>query len=809
MKILIHDIRYAVRTLRKSPSFTVMAVLTLALGIGANTAIFSVVNAVLLRSLPFPDADRLVWIEGVNASHGITASNVSAADVADWQNQNQVFEAMSPFVTGGAILSGGDAPERVPRAAVGGGFFSVLGVSPARGRAFLPEENLSSGAAVAVISHGLWQRRFGGDPDLVGRQVTISGRSATVIGVMPLGFEFPQRIEVWTPLRLDPNDPDDMRRDNRSLEMMARLKPNVTLEQAQAQMSTITNRLALEHIETNSGWGVKLTNLQERMVGELRPALLLLLGAVLFVLLIVCANVANLLLTRAVARRKEIALRTALGASRWRIVRQLLTESLLLAALGGALGLLLGVWLTDLLVAISPADAPRFDEINLDVRVVGFTVAVTCFIGLLFGLAPAVQASKTDLNETLKEGGRGFYESFNRRGARLRPALVVAEVALALMLLIGAGLLVKSFARLQDVNPGFNPENVLTMRVALPASRYPEARQQAEFFRALVERAGALPGVESAAAVLSIPLGGSNFSVGRSFIPEGRPLTVEESINAGYVVATPGYFRTMQIPLRQGRDFTERDTAESTQVVVINETLARRHFAGASPLGKRIRVWRDEQFPREIIGVVGDVKASNLESETNAQIYVPHAQNSSWGGMTLVARTRGEPTDLLAAVRGEVFALDREQPVHSVQTMRDVFAASVATRRVSTWLLSVFAGGALLLAAIGIYGVIAYSVTQRTHEIGVRMALGAQASDVLRLIAGHSMKLTLIGIAVGLIGAFALTRVMASLLYGVSATDIVTFTTVTLLLLIVSFLASYIPARRATKIDPMVALRYE
>ncbi|HEV2915197.1 MAG TPA: ABC transporter permease [Pyrinomonadaceae bacterium] len=803
MRTLIQDLRYGVRMLVKNPGFTVIAILALALGIGANTAIFSVVNAVLLRPLPYRDAERIVWVEAVNPAAQITRSNVSPPDFLDLKNQSQVFEDMAAFVTGGAILSGGTEPERIPASFVTANFFSVLGVKPAMGREFRAEEDRPGGPSVVVISHGLWQRRFGADPSIVGSQINVSGESATVVGVMPPRFEFLAPVDLWQPLAIDAGTE---RRDNRYLQVTARLKPGVPLEQAQSQLNTITERLGQSYVETNSNWSAKLTRLHELIVEDVRPALLLLLGAVGFVLLITCANVANLLLARAAARQKEIAVRSALGASRMRVIRQLLTESLLLSVLGGGLGLLLSVWLTDLLISISPSGSPRLDEVRLDGRVLVFTLLVTGLIGLLFGLAPALQASHVNLNEALKEGGRSFSEGWRRN--HLRKALVVAEVALSLMLLVGAGLLIKSFVLLNKTDPGFSPENVLTMRIGLPSFKY-KGKQKAEFFQRLTDEVASLPGVESAGAVLSLPLGGSNLSVGRSFIPDGRPLTPAESINAAYIVATPGYFRTMKIPLAAGRSFTERDTDEATKVVVVNETLARRVFPGESAVGKRIRVWRDEDFAREIIGVVGDTKSFALDDEPAPQMYVPHAQDTGWGGMSLVVRTTTQPTALTSAVRAAVLSIDKDQPVFNIKTMEDVAAASVANRRIAMFLLSVFAGLALLLAALGVYGVISYSIAQRTHEIGLRMALGAQRRDVMKLILRQGMGLVLVGIVIGLVAAFALTRVMASLLYEVSATDPLTFTVVALILGTVALLACLIPARRAMKVDPMVALRYE
>jgi putative ABC transport system permease protein len=591
------------------------------------------------------------------------------------------------------------------------------------------------------------------------------------------------------------------------LHVLARLKSTVTLAQAQTQIDALSARFAQQYPETNGGQSAKLTGLQEWTTRSVRTSLLLLFGAVGFVLLIACANVANLLLARSAARRKEIALRTALGAGRPRIIRQLLTESLLLACLGGAAGLILSLFLTDLLIALSPADIPRLNEIKLDARVLVFTVGVVTMVGLLFGLAPAWQASKTDLNEALKDGGRSSTEGHGRN--RLRALLIVAEVALSLLLLVGAGLLVKSFVLLRDVHPGFDAKNVLTMRISLPGARYPEPQQSERFYRELTERVRTLPGVEAAGATVSLPLGGSGFSVGRSFIPEGRPLVPAESLDTGYFVATPDYFKAMRIPVKTGRVFTEQDRADAPPVVVVNESLARRVFPGEDPIGKRITVWRDEKFAREIVGIVGDVKSSRLDAETKSQIYVPYAQDAGWGALSLAVRTTVEPETLTAAVRGAVLSVDKNQPVHDVKTMEDVLSASVANNRLVVLLFGLFALFALVLAAVGIYGVMSYSVTQRTHEIGIRMALGAQPADVLRLILRQGMVLTLLGVGLGLAGSFALSRLLSSLLFGVSATDPVTFGGLSLLLTAVALVACYIPTRRAMKVDPMVALRNE
>ncbi|HVG29697.1 MAG TPA: ABC transporter permease [Pyrinomonadaceae bacterium] len=803
METIWRDMKYGARVLLKSPAFAAVAILVTALGIGANTSIFSVVNAVLLRPLPYPGSERLVWFSGVNPQQGITNSNMSVPDFADWARQGQAFDELAGFVTGGAQLLNNDEPERVRRAAVTGSFFRVLGTSPLAGRALQDDDARAGADPVVVLSHGLWQRRFGADPKVVGSRVLVSGKSALVAGVMPAGFDFPAQTELWSALALDPSAE---RRNNRYLEVVGRLKPGATVAQAQAQMDTINANLAAQYDDTNRGWNVKVTDLREQLVGNLRPTLLVLLGAVAFVLLIGCANVANLLLARATSRRKEIAVRTALGASRARIARQLLTESFLLSLAGGAAGLLLSVWMTDLFVAVSPADSPRFGEIRPDARVFLFTLGVTLVTGLIFGLAPALQSSRADLNETLKEGGRSGSEGGRRN--RVRSLLVVAEIALSFMLLAGAGLLVRSFIRLRDVSPGFNPGGVLTMRLSLLPAKYPTDQHKRDFFRQATERMAGLPGVKSAGAVLTLPLGGDTFGVGRSFIREGRPATPEESANAAFYLATPDYFRTLEIPVTAGRAFTDRDTDQSPPVVIINETLARQAFPGENPVGKRIRQAADEQFMREIVGVVGDTRPS-LEAPAGAQMYIPYAQDATWNSMTLVVRTGGDAAGLAAAARGAIQSLDKTLPVYNVRTMTDVFAASIARRRSSMLLISAFALVALLLALVGIYGVTAYHVTQRTHEIGVRMALGAQRRDVLGLILGQSLRLTLGGLAVGLVLALALTRLMSGLLYDVKPNDPVTFAAGALLLAAVATLACYVPARRATKVDPMIALRYE
>ncbi len=805
MNTFWQDIRYGFRMLFKNPGFTLVAALTLAVGIGANTAIFSVVNAVVLRPLPLPDAGRLVWFDGVNPARGITESALSMPDYLDWRNEADAFQSMTAFVQGSAILSDETSePERVPRGVVTASFFPTVGVNPAQGRAFVAEDELTGSEPVAVLSHGLWQRRFGANPNIVGSKFMLSGRSVTIVGVMPAGFDYPARAQLWSPLK---PGPEDQRRDNRYLQVLARLKPAATLSAAQTQIDTLSARFGQQYPETNGGQSARLTGLQEWTTRGVRTSLLLLFGAVGFVLLIACANVANLLLARGAARRKEIALRTALGAGRPRIIRQLLTESLLLACLGGAAGLILSLFLTDLLIALSPADVPRLNEVGLDARVLAFTVGVVSLVGLLFGLAPAWQASKTDLNEVLKDGGRSSTEGRGRN--RLRALLVVSEMALSLLLLVGAGLLIKSFVLLREVNPGFDSANVLTMRISLPGARYTEPKLRANFFHELTERVKTLPGVEAAGATLSLPLGGSNFSVGRSFIREGRPLISQESLDTGYFVATTGYFRTMRIPLKAGRDFTEQDGAETPPVVVVNESLARRVFPGEDPVGKRITVWRDEKFAREIVGVVGDVKSTRLDAKTESQIYVPYAQDAGWGSLSLAVRTTVEPETLAAAVRGAVLSIDKHQPVHDIKTMGDVLSASVANNRLVVLLFGLFALFALLLATVGIYGVMSYSVAQRTHEIGIRMALGAQPGDVLRLILKQGLMLTLGGVGLGLAGAFALSRLLSSLLYGVSATDPMTFGGLALLLAAVALLACYVPTRRAMKVDPMVALRNE
>ena len=800
MNTLLQDIRYGVRMLLKQKGFTVVAVLALALGIGANTAIFSLVNGVLLRPLPYQDAEQIVYFEGRNPEKGITDSNISVPDFNEWAKQEQLFAATALFSAGnGTLTDGSGEPERVPRAGVSSSFFSVLGVQPLLGRSFIAEDDRPDGELAAVLSEGLWKRRFGGDPSIIGKPITVNGRPTVVVGIMPAAFQFPGETQIWTTQRIVGEEP----RDNRAYSAIARLKQGVELQQAQSQLTGINAQLAQAYPDTNKGWDVNLTRLHDRMVRDVRPSLLALLGAVAFVLLIACANVANLLLARAAARQKEVAIRTALGASRLRVIRQMLTESILLSAIGGVLGLILSVWFTDLLVSSSPANSPRFADVEIDVRVLVFTLGVTALTGLLFGLAPALQASQLDVSSSLKVGGRTGEGSHR---TSVRSLLLIGEVALSLVLLVGAGLLMKSFMRLQEVTPGFNAERVLIASVSLPSGKYKEDYQYIDFHRQLGERLSVLPGVQSVGAGVNLPLGASNYGIGRAFIPEGRPLVAEESANASYSVTTPGYFATLQIPLLAGRTFNERDGADSPKVVVINRTAAVKHFGSeAAAIGKRLSIWRDEKFPRAIVGVVGDTKPSTLEREAGAQIYVPQTQDV-WSFMTYAIRTAADPESIIPALRREVRAIDPDLPIFNVRTMEDVVRDSIGSRRVSALLFSVFASVALLLATLGIYGVTAYSVTQRTQEIGIRMALGAQAGDVLRMVVRQGMTLTLVGIAVGIVGALALTRIIARLLFGVGANDPVTFIAISLLLVIVSFVACYLPGRRAARLDPMIAL---
>jgi len=809
LEALFRDVRFGLRMLLKTPGFTVVAVATLGLSIGANTAIFSLVNGVLLRPLPFPDAERIIYIEGKNPAAGISESNISYLDFTNWSQQTDLFASTAAYWTGEAHLGAdGEEPERVPRAGVTTGFFSVLGVQPALGRTFVPEDDKGWPQTVAIISHGLWKRRFGSDPAIVGKQVQMSSMPLTIIGVTPPGFEYPEQTQIWVPSAVNLSDEP---RDNRVWSAIARLNPGVDLKQAQIRLSAVNARLDKQFHETNKGWDVVLSTLQERLVREVKPSLLALLGAVGFVLLIACANVANLLLARSAARQKEIAIRAAMGASRARVLRQMLTESILLSAIGGVAGLLLSIWLTDVLMSMLPEGAPRLEQVGIDYRVLTFALGVSALTGILFGIVPALQASKLNVTSALKEGGRSG-EGHRRTGAR--SLLLIGEVALSLMLLVGAGLLIKSFLRLQEVRPGFNAHNVLAAHLSLQGPKYKKSQEYVEFFRQLIERLEAEPGVQAVGGSVNLPLNPTGYAIGRGFIPEGRPLTADESKDAMFSTITGDYFRALQIPLLSGRFFEPRDNADGPKVVIINETTAKRHFGSpAGAIGKRLSIWaafrgqrREEKFMREIVGVVGDTKTGSLTEEGDMQIYVPHAQDSQWNFMGLVIRTAGDPAAFAATLRREVRALDKDQPIYNVHTYDDVVMNSLGTRRVSMQLFTVFACAALLLAAVGIYGVMAYSVTQRTQEIGIRMALGAQKSDVLRLVIGQGMTLALIGVIAGLAGAFALTRVIANLLFGVGASDPLTFIAIALLLIFVSLIACYLPARRAARLNPTVAL---
>ena len=814
---LLNDLRYNARTLRKQPGFVVLIVLILALGIGANTTIFSVVNAVLIRPLPYEAPERIVMLWETNQSKALPRSIVSPANFLDWRTQNHVFDSLAAFRFWYYTVTGHGDPERYQGARVSTSFFPLLGVRPMLGRNFLPEEEEVGRDHVVILSHGLWQRRFGSDQNVVGQTLTIDGEPFTVVGVLPASFRFTRvlnaELELWMPLAFAPQQ---LTRADHSITVYARLKQGVSLPQAQAEMDSIARRLEQEYPDTNTGWGVRVNNLHEQATQPIRPTLLILLVVVGFVLLIACANVANLLLTRAAARQKEVVIRMTLGSSQWRLIRQLLAESLLLALLGAAAGLLLAHWGLDVLNAILPENkVPRLEKFSLDPLVLTFTLAMTILVGVIVGLIPGLRASRLNLSESLKEGGRGMSETRGRR--RLRNVFVVLEVALTIPLLIGAGLMLRSSLQLQNVERGINLKNVLTMQTSLPKSKYVTPQQTANFYQQVLQRIQSEPGVESASAVNFIPL--TNLGDETTLSIEGyEPPPSGEKPSVSYRVIDQNYFRTMGIPLRRGRYFTEQDNGQSQGVVMINETMARRYWPKDDPVGRHLKVqfpaakvpWRPEANDNwlTVVGVAGDVKEEGLNDETEAEIYLPYLQNPS-PLMNLLVRTSSDPSRMVSGVRNQVWAVDRDQPVYNVKTMEDVFGESFAEPHVITSLLSTFAAVALILAAIGVYGVLSYSVAQRTHEIGVRMALGARPRHVLKAIVGQALKVVLIGVVIGTAMAFAVTRVLSSLLFGITATDPLTFFVVSLLLVAVALFASYVPARRALKVDPMIALRHE
>ena len=799
METLIKDLRYGLRSFLKRPGFLVIAVSTLALGIGATTAMFTVVNSVLLQPLQFPEPERIVLFEEENRPLGIVKGPQSVPDIDDWQKQSQSFEQFAAYYSHGLLLKLGDETDILRTARVTPEFFSIFGTNPIHGRLLQPDDFQRS--EPAVISYALWQRKFGGRTDVLNSTVWIGG-DTVIVGIMPPGFGFPDDTEVWWP---GPFNPAKEARENRFMNVVARLKPNVPMAQAQAEMDTINQRLAQNYPLTNANYSVRLVELQERLVGELRTSLLMLLGAVAFVLLIACANVANLLLARAAYRQQEIAVRTALGASRMRVVRQLLTESVMLSTVSGLLGLGLSLWLIKLLIAITPPHTPRMDEIRIDLRVFLFTLGVTVLAGMLFGLFPALQTSRPNLNEMLKDSGRRGAESGSRN--RIGSLLIVSEISLSFILLAGAGLLIKSFINLRQLNPGFNADNVLVMRLELPVGKYKEGESQTQAFKQLVDRVKVTPGVQSAGAVLSLPLRGDTFALGRVVIREGRPMTLDEAIHARHLAVVGDYFQTMQIPLKAGRLFTDHDNLQSTKVVIVSEKFARELWPNENPLGRRFTIWRNEDFLREVVGVVGDTKVDSLDKETENQMYIPYAQEPKWNPLSLVVRTTGEPAALAGSVREAIRAVDKDVRTYQLKTMKDVVSTAVAPRRVPMLLLSAFAGVAMLLAMLGIYGVTSYYVTQRTHEIGVRMALGAQIGDVLTLVMRRAILLAVLGIGIGVAGAFVVTRYMTTLLFEVKPVDAITFVGVAIVLAAVVLVACLVPARRAAKIDPLEALK--
>ena len=812
METILRDLRYSARMLIKSPGFTAVAVLSIAIGIGANTTVFSVINAVLLKAVPYNDPGSLVLVWGDSRTESSLRKHnqVSATDIADVRAQATVLEDVATYTGWFPIMSGQGEAERVPAIQVGDGFFKIMKGAPMLGRVFTSEEQVDGKDFVIILGHGLWQRRFGGDPNVVGKSVMLNGRPYNIVGVMGPDFRpLPSSLvspegQFYRPVAENYDDED---RDARHLRAIARLKPGVTIDQAQGELSVIAQRLEQTHPLTNKGYGVALVSITEEITGSIRPTLLMVFGAVVFVLLVACANVANLLLARATVRHKEITIRSAIGAGRGRLIRQLLTESLLLALLGGGLGLLIATWGTSVVAAAGSKINPMFLDIHLDRRCLAFTVGVSILTGFIFGLAPALQISKPNLAESLKETGRGAGPAASRN--RLRSALVISEIAMTLVLLVCAGLLIRTVARLRNVDAGFNPNNILAMNIGLPQAKYPKPENVIAFNKEIVERITALPGVKAAGTTSVLPLS-ANFD-GRGLAVEDHPKPRGEEITVDLYVTTPGYLKAMEIPLLSGRLLNDQDTKDSPNVALINKTMAAQLWPNEGPLGKRIKFPGSDKNPqpwRTIVGTVSDVSQYALDKTPPMQIYLPHSQFPT-SFNSIVVRTQNEPTALIGAIRREIQAVDKDQAVFNVTTLEELIGDSILIRKFFMLLLLVFAALALTLAAVGIYGVMSYVASQRTYEIGIRMALGAQSRDVLKLIIGNGMALTFIGVAAGLAGAFALTRLMAGLLFGVSATDTITFLIVSIGLTLVALLACYIPARRATKVDPLEALRYE
>ncbi len=799
------DLKYAFRVLAKSPGFTAVAILAMSLGIGANTGMFSCVNAYMLRGLPIPEPERLILISSTQPKQGIT-TGADYPTWQDWRRQCRSFSGIVAFQSASFSFNGdGSEPERYLGVRVSADYFTVLGARPFLGRDFLPEEDALGANRVAVIGYNLWQTRFGGTADVIGRSVQIDGNQHTIVGIMARGVRFPPSAEVYTPLAVDPAKAP---RGRRSLGIVGRLRPGASASQALAELQTIGSGLAQQYPDTHAGWSVSLMDVREAVVRGPRPSLYILSAAVVFVLLIACANVANLLLARAAVRSKEIAIRSALGAGRLRVVRQMLTESVLLAMIGGVFGLVLSHWGLQALMKSLPSYMLPVNDIRIDAAVLSFTLALTVLAGVLFGLAPALSLLRPDVGETLKEGGRGTSSGTGR--GRLRSAFIVCEVALSLVLLVGSALLIKSFAKLQELDLGFRSEGLMTMQIALPQTKYESPEQRSVFFRELLGRIERMAGVESAAAANALPMSGGNF---QDFLVEGRPAPArDEVVYAAIRAVSPDYFRTLKVPLRRGRSIESQDAAGRLPVAVVNEAFVRRMFPDGEALGKRIRIDASAESKNPwltIVGITGDIQRYGVNTEAFPEISQSYLQAPPQT-MSFAVRVRGgDPTTMAPSMRALVRAMDADQPVASLRSMESLLGDQIAVPRNLTMLLSICAGIALLLAVMGIYGVIAYSVNQRSHEIGIRMALGASRNQVTWMVVGQALKLATAGVAIGLVGAFGITRLLAAVLYGVSPQDAAVFTLVPLSLAVVAVAASYLPARRASRVDPLIALRYE